>query len=399
MVELYLAIGAGLLLALLFSEVIERLGEPGFLGEILAGVVLGPSVLMLISSDRNGQFALFATVGALLLFFDVGYEQIDLDDLLAAKRPVLIIGLSGLLIPFSVGTALGLSFNFRLESSLYIGLILGVTSISVVVRTLMELDSLDTEYGKWLIGASVVDDIIGLLSISLLPLFFLGGGSTRTVTVLGLVLLFFVVAAIFYRVILPRFSDLLARAQESQADFLAVMGLLFLFGYGAEAVNLSTTIGALTVGLIIATNHRFKERNIRDDVKGIAYGVFIPLYFIFVGASMNLASLTRINVFVIAFVVVGLVANFVAGYLGNILAGGQREASLIVGLGLLPRSESGVALVAAGVAQGIVSNQIFIAYLVVFVLSVFATPSLLKRAVDRAERASGITESDTSSTH
>jgi Kef-type K+ transport system membrane component KefB len=384
--EIFLVIGVSLLLSLVLSEAIERLGEPGFLGEILAGVVLGPSVAMLIASTaENSPFILISTIGGLLLFFDVGYQQIDLSDLLAAFRPVLIIGLSGVFLPFIVGYIIGSYFGQGLESSLYLGLILSVTSVSIVVRTLLSLDKLDTQYGRWILGASVVDDVVGLLGISILPLFFVSGGLMGTVSALGLAALFFVAAAIFYRFLLDPVSDLLSKSQVGMADFIGILGLLFIFGYASDAVDLSYFIGALTIGLVISTNKRLEGKKLQSNVYGIAYGVFIPLYFVAIGARMNLADLT-LNTFILVFAVFGLLSNFVAGYVGNIIAGGPREHSLILGFALLPRSESGIAIVSLGVAQGIVGNQIFVAYLVVFVISVLLTPSLLKRAVERAER-------------
>ncbi|MFH5798088.1 cation:proton antiporter [Haladaptatus sp. CMAA 1911] len=384
--EIFLVIGVSLLLSLVLSEVIERLGEPGFLGEILAGVILGPSVAMLISSvSESSPFILISTIGGLLLFFDVGYQQIDLSDLLAAFRPVLIIGLSGVFLPFVVGYIIGSYFGQGLESSLYLGLILSVTSVSIVVRTLLSLDKLDTQYGRWILGASVVDDVVGLLGISILPLFFVSGGLMGTVSALGLAALFFVAAAIFYRFLLDPVSDLLSKSQVGMADFIGILGLLFIFGYASDAVDLSYFIGALTIGLVISTNKRLEGKKLQSNVYGIAYGVFIPLYFVAIGARMNLAELT-VNNFILVFAVFGLLSNFVAGYVGNIIAGGPREHSLIIGCALIPRSESGIAIVSLGVAQDIVGNQIFVAYLVVFVISVLLTPSLLKRAVERAER-------------
>ena len=384
-IELFLVIGASLLLALLLSEVIKRLGEPGFLGEIIAGVILGPSVIALISTTNStSPFILIATIGGLLLFFDAGYQQISLDQLLADFRPVLIIGLSGVIFPFIVGYGIGAWFGFRVESSLYLGLILSVTSVSIVVRTLLSLDKLSTQYGRWILGASAVDDVIGLLGISILPLFFVGGGMGATAMALGLAALFFVAITIFYRFLLDPMSDFLAKFQVGQADLIAILGLLFIFGYASDAVNLSYFIGALAIGLIVSTNKRLEAKNLQSDIYGIAYGVFIPLYFVVIGARMNLGSLT-LNSFIIAFAVFGLLSNFLAGYVGNLLAGGPRKHSLIFGFALLPRSESGIAIVALGVSQGIVGNGIFNAYLVVFVISVLLTPSLLKRAIARSE--------------
>ncbi|WP_049971283.1 cation:proton antiporter [Haladaptatus cibarius] len=387
--ELFLVIGASLLFSLVLSEAFERLGEPGFLGEIVAGILLGPSVLMLISNtNQNNPFILIATIGGLLLFFDAGYQQISLDQLLAAFRPVLIIGLSGVIIPFVVGFAIGTGYGFGLESSLYLGLILSVTSVSIVVRTLLSLDKLDTQYGRWILGASAVDDVIGLLGISILPLFFVGGGASATVSALGLAALFFVALGVFYKFLLDPIANLLAKSKVDQADFIGILGLLFVFGYASDAVNLSYFIGALSVGLIVSTNKRLEGKSLQSNIYGIAYGVFIPLYFVAIGARMNLADLT-LNSFIIVFAVLGLLSNFIAGYVGNLLAGGPREHSLIFGFALLPRSESGIAIVALGVSQEIVGNRIFVAYLVVFVISVLLTPSLLKRAVNRAEAKNG----------
>ncbi|WP_247000069.1 cation:proton antiporter [Halosolutus gelatinilyticus] len=392
--ELFLVVGASLLVSLVLSEAIERLGEPGFLGEIVAGILLGPSVLALIgTTDQTSPFILIATIGGLLLFFDAGYQQISLDQLLAAFRPVLIIGLSGVILPFVVGYVIGTFYGFGLEASLYLGLILSVTSVSIVVRTLLALDKLDTQYGRWILGASAVDDIIGLLGISLLPLFFVAGGTGQTLSALGLAVLFFVALVVFYRFLLDPIANLLANFQVDEADFIAVLGLLFVFGYASNAANLSYFIGALAIGLIVSTNKRLEGKDLQSNVYGIAYGVFIPLYFVAIGARMDLGALT-ISSFIVVFAIFGLLSNFAAGYVGNLLAGGPREHSLIFGFALLPRSESGIAIVALGVTQGIIDERIFVAYLVVFVISVLLTPSLLKRAVARAE-ASGSVPSST----
>lgn len=383
--ELFLIIGVSLLVALALSELIDRLGEPGFLGQIIAGVLLGPSVIALIgNTNANNPFILVSTIGGLLLFFDVGYQQISLKQLLADFRPVLIIGLSGVILPFIVGYGIGTWFGFRFESSLYLGLILSVTSVSIVVRTLLSLDRLKTQYGRWILGASAVDDVIGLLGISILPLFFISGGTGATLSALGLAAVFFVALFIFYRFLLDPISKLIGNFQVKEGYLIAIFGLLFVFGYASDAVNISYFIGALAIGLILSTNKRLESKNLQSDVYGIAYGIFIPLYFVAIGARMDLGALT-VNSFIVAFAIFGLLSNFVAGYVGNLLAGGKRNQSLIFGCALLPRSESGIAIVAVGVSQGIVGEEIFVAYLVVFVISVLVTPSLLKRAVARSE--------------
>jgi len=168
MAELLLVIGVTLLVAFAFGEVLERVGQPALVGEIIAGLVLGPSVFGLI--DYDGTFAAFGIIGAMLLFFDIGYEHLDLTDLLSVGPVAVSIALFGMIVPAGSGFALGLTFDFGVVESAFLALVLSVTSIAVTARTLLDLRQLDSQIGHRVVGAAVVDDVVGLVAFALLLL-------------------------------------------------------------------------------------------------------------------------------------------------------------------------------------------------------------------------------------
>ena len=383
-----LTVGSALLLALLLGELVERLGQPSLLGEIAAGVLLGPHLLGII--DPEGSFALFATIGAVLLFFDVGYEGIDLHDLLHAGRPAAIIAIAGMAVPGATGYALARGFGYALAAGLFFGLLFAVTSIAVTVRTLMHLDRLDTTYGVRIVGAAVIDDVIGLVALALLVLFVRGQSLLELGTQLGLIAGFFLVAGGF-AMLVHHVSSLLDRSVQRGADVLAILGFTFLFGYFADVVGLTASLGAFVVGLTVGAEERFDRLPIREEFVGIAYGLFIPLFFASIGAQLDVSLLTDLSVFVVAVVACGVGAKVLGGYLGARLARVTSTDAVVVGIGLVPKSEVG--LVVAGLAHtgGYIDDRLFSAFLALLLVSVVTTPPLLKRAIRRANHAAEAT--------
>jgi len=155
-------------------------------GEIIAGLVLGPSIIGLIDYDET--FAVFGIIGAMLLFFDIGYEHLDLTELLSVGSAAVSIALFGMIIPAGTGLALGLAFDYSVTESAFLALALSVTSIAVTARTLLDLHQLDSRVGHRVVGAAVVDDIVGLVAFALLLLAVSGGGTIEAVTTLGQVI-------------------------------------------------------------------------------------------------------------------------------------------------------------------------------------------------------------------
>ncbi|AGN02875.1 sodium/hydrogen exchanger [Salinarchaeum sp. Harcht-Bsk1] len=381
MADVLLVVGATLAVALVFGEVLERLGEPALVGEIVAGLVLGPSVVGLI--DYDGTFAVFATIGAMLLFFDVGYEHLDLTELLAVGPAAISIGLCGMVVPAATGVALGLAFGYGAVETAFLALALSVTSIAVTARTLVDLERLESRIGHRIVGAAVVDDVLGLLAFALLLTTVSGEGFQAAVTTLGKVIVFFAAVAVARFGIVAWLSSLLARSRQIGVDVLALLSAVFLGSYGAEAAGLDVTIGALVVGLLVGENERFSRLEVREGIVGIGYGVFIPIFFAGVGARIDLRVLSTLDAFLIAVVTLGVVSKFVGGLVGNAIAGGDVGESVAIGVGMVPKAGVGLAIVGTALTEGYVTRQLFSAFVLLVLVSVLVTPSLLQIAIRR----------------
>jgi Kef-type K+ transport system membrane component KefB len=378
--DVFLVVGTVLLLALLLGELMERLGEPALLGEILSGVLLGPSLLGLI--DPEGDFALLAGIGAVMLLFDAGYEDVDLEMLMSVRRTASVIAVLGMVLPFAAGLIIGLSFGYPGETCAFIGLALTVTSIAVTARTLIDLGKLRTTYGSKILGAAVVDDVLGLLGFSIFLILTVSGRLRvgQVLLTVGKVLLFFGAAYVVYSLI-GRLSNTLSGSAQRGADFLAIMGILFILSYGADISGLDAIIGAFAAGLIIGSERRFKELEIREGIIGVAYGVFIPLFFAYVGALLDFTAIGKFNIFIFTVVVVGVLSKMSGSYLGSRLTRAGHRESLVIGVGMVPRTGVELAILTAAFSAGIVDERIYSAILALVAVSVLLTPSLLKRAI------------------
>ncbi|MEY7851159.1 cation:proton antiporter [Natrarchaeobius sp. A-rgal3] len=381
-IQIFFSVGVALATALLLGELVERAGEPVILGEILAGIVLGAYVLEIV--DPDGSFALLAAIGSMLLLFDAGYEEIDVQQLERGGRSVLVIAMFGVGLPAIGGLVTGMVFGYSIITGLVLAITLGVTSIGVTARTLLDLDSLNTRYGHHVVGAAVTAEILGLVVFSLVMASQQTGASAgQIVRILGLVVAFFVGALLVHRFLIERISRLLASSRQTGSDMIGIMGLLFLFGYAADAVGLDVIVGGLVAGLIVSSERRFRETKIREGIVGIAYGVFIPLFFVNVGAQMDPSVLVRFDPLVIAVVAIGVVVKVGGSYLGARLARHPPDEAWVVGVGMLPRAGVELVVSTTALAAGLIDERLFSAVLALVFVSVLATPLLLKRAIRR----------------
>jgi Kef-type K+ transport system membrane component KefB len=384
--SVFLTVGVALIAALALGELADRAGEPVILGEILAGILLGTHVLGVIGATES--FALLAAIGSMLLLFDVGYEELDLTELKHGGLAVVLVVLFGAGLPAVTGAATGLLFGYSRAASTILAIALGVTSIGITARVFLDLDRLDTRYGHHVVGAAVTTEIIGLVTFSLLLATKQSGGVLmRGVRVLGPVVVFFAGVFVVQRFVIGRVSSLFARFRQPNADLLGIMGMLFLFGFAADTVRLDVVIGGLITGLIVGGERRFREIEIRDGITGIAYGVFIPLFFVNVGTQMDPSVLFHADPFVTAVVTGGVATKLGGGYIGARLAGYASEDALVVGVGMLPRAGVELVVITGALGAGVIDERVYSAVLALVLVSVLATPPLLKRTIGRSERS------------
>jgi Kef-type K+ transport system membrane component KefB len=167
---------------------------------------------------------------------------------------------------------------------------------------------------------------------------------------------------------------------------LALLGILFLASFGAEAAGLDVTLGALVVGLLVGEDDRLSRVEVREGIVGIAYGVFIPLFFASVGVRIDVGVLTTLDGFVVAVVVLGLAAKFVGGFVGDLVAGGGAREAVAIGVGMVPKAGIELAIITTALAEGFITQRLFTALTILVLVSVLVTPSLLKTVLRRTER-------------
>lgn len=395
-ISIVFLIALALLFARIFAYFFDRLKQPAVIGEIFAGIVLGFIGLVVFTGDtfsifslsftlpslnfQSAEFRIFAEFGILFLLFISGLET-SISKLKKMKRTSSYVAAGGIILPLVLGFGIALLLGFDIQESMIIGLILIATSVGVTVRTLIDLYALDTDVGATILGSAVIDDVFGIIILA----FFLG---TDTILYIGLkVVIFFVVFLYLGLLIFDRLLKL-GEAIRLPKAFLSIVLAIFLFyGFIAESLGIAGIIGAFIAGLLIG--HNLKNRKIIEDVKTIGYGFFIPLFFIWIGASVwadtsiftlkSLSSILGISVVLIAIAIIGKV--FGCGIPAK-LAGMNNKESLQIGIGMIPRMELALIIVSSSISHkiltGSAAHQILLITIILTLATTLLTPFLLK---------------------
>lgn len=371
-----------LLGAKLGEEVLRRLGQPGVVGELLGGFLVGPFGLGLVQPGETA--AVFAEMGVVVLLFSVGLE-VRTDDLLKVGRPAILTAVIAMLLPIAGGFALTAALGEPTMASFFVGLALAATSIGITSRVLRDMGVMDRTFARVVIGAALVDDILALVLIGLAAGAAEGDLSASTLLVgvagIGLVLLGFAIARRARGVRSEVFTWPLFADTPLVPSFLIMLATALL----ATAVGLAAIIGAFVAGLVVAETEAADE--LEHDMKPLA-SVLVPFFFAVTGAQLDLSALLQpsIAVLAVALAAIGVVTKAVGGMIGARSIG--RWGSATVGFGMVPRGEVGIVVANLALATGVVGADLFAAMLVAVVLTTVAAPYLLAWSVPRAERES-----------
>ncbi len=354
---LLLELGLALLLAKLFGEAFERIGQPAVIGEILVGVVIGHELLgPYLGIDISGEiFEAFATVGIMLLLFLSGLE-VELKKLKETGKLAGIVAMGGVILPFSGGYVIGMwQFN-DFNIAMLLGAVLTATSVGVTARILMDAKTLDTKAGSTIIGAAVIDDVLGILVIVIVSSVALTGGiSFEALSVLSLKMLaFFFITLIVGLKIIGRLTNLFEKMGTEKAFIALSLTMGFLFGVFAESVQIAGITGAFIAGLIIGETP-FRRRA-ADEIKTIGYGFFIPLFFVSVGTWIDFEAFSESIVLMTILVVVAILGKLIGCGLPAKLMGCPTKEAIIIGVGMIPRLEIGLVVAAIGISAGMVAD-------------------------------------------
>lgn len=368
-----------------------RLGQPSVLGELIAGLLLGPSVFDLLhhtpftSEHLSETIALMAEMGVLLLMFLAGLE-LHIQDLVKSGKVAGLAGTLGVIVPVVMGFGLGRIFGMDNTPALFVGLVLAATSVSISAQTLMELRVLRSRVGIGLLGAAVFDDVLVILGLSIiLALTADGGGGLASVSLLVLrMVLFVVVAALIGVLLLPRLARRVDRLPISQGLMAFTLVTLLLYSWAAEALGgMAAITGAFLAGLFFSRS-ALRER-IQASVSVVAYGFFVPIFFVSVGLVADTHKMAGQAIWlVLAMIVVAIVSKVIGAGLGARLAGFSNLEALQLGAGMMSRGEVGLIVATLGVNQGLLSPAVFSGVVGVVIVTTLLTPPTLRTLFARS---------------
>ena len=378
-----------LLAAKAAGTISTRLGQPSVLGELLVGVLLGPSLLNILGLSFINSPTLetiisdLSELGVLLLMFLAGLE-LHLGELAGHRRVSLLASVGGLLLSIGLGWGAGRLFGLKDSAALLIGMALGATSVSISARTLMEMGVLRSRVGLSLLGAAVVDDILSILAFSIFLAVTTGsGGFWGLVWLTARMALFLAGASAFGLWVLPRLARWVGRLSVSQGMLAFAIVILLAYGLAAELVGqMAALIGAFLAGLMFARTP--EKSQIEQGISSLAYGLFIPIFFINIGLSINLRSLQLNAVGLILVVTLAAIAGKLLGAAAGARLGGfPGNEAFQLGAGMVARGEVTLIVAAAGSKAGLLDSAAFSAIVAAVLLSTLVTPSMLRFAFAR----------------
>lgn len=357
------------------SHFSRRFGIPAVIGQLLVGIVLGNAGLRLVHPDI--LVADFSEIGVILLMFLAGIES-DLSLLRKYFRPGMYVAVLGILLPILLGTVSGNLFQIPLNESFFLGLILAATSVSISVEVLKELNVINTKEGSTILGASVVDDILVVLIVSV-SMSFLGakGGNDSP---LGMMLveqvLFFVAVFLLIRWGAPYLMRLSKKLLAESSVIIVSLILCLSMSYLADLIGLSSVIGAFFTGIAIGQTKVWKE--VQYNVEAIGYAVFIPVFFISIGLDISFEGIGNQLVLIVAVTLLAIASKLFGGFFGSKLAGFDNQSSLMVGSGMISRGEMALIIIQLGAQAQLVTDDYYSAFILVIIFTTLASPFLLK---------------------
>jgi len=356
----------------------SRINQSAVIGEILVGLVVGPSVLGLIT--YTDFVASIATLGAVILLFVIGLE-FEIEDIFQVRYG--IIALAGVIVPWIGGYWISLVFGYGTASAIFIGTALTATSIAITASILKEMGKLDTEVAKAIIGAAVIDDILGLIALSVTTEAVNGAISISSIGRLILIAIIFVAGGVYIG--RNYVSRLIVKMDESNIaakypEFVFIFAMMFAFFYAmcAELVGLSAIVGGFIAGVSFVGVNLKRSHNVKEGAEYLQM-IFAAVFFVSLGILADIHAVTpAVLVFLVVLTIVAIVTKVVGCGIPGRLTGLCTKDSLILGFGMAPRGEVAMIVALIGLNAGAIGQDIYVTLILMSLLTTLITPIIYR---------------------
>lgn len=365
----------------IFGLVAKKIKLPQVVGQILAGLLIGPCLLGWV--ENSEYIKVFGEVGVVLLMFSAGLET-NLKTLIKTGPVALLMATMGVLVPCALGTGLTLLFygpakigSPEFFKALFIGVIMTATSVSITVQTLKEMGKLKTELGTTIVSAAIIDDVIGIIVLTIV-LGIAEGNNSGIGSIFLKTGLFFLLAGVIGFILYKIFSFLDKRYPHRRRIVIFSIALCFALSYIAEKYfGIADITGAFVAGVILCN---IKDSNYVDRRISISsYLFFGPIFFAGIGLKTNISGMTwGLLAFSACFVVVAILGKIIGcGFAAKITKHTWKE-SLICGIGMMTRGEVALVVAQKGLDVGVISSEDFTPVILLIIISSVLTPVFFK---------------------
>jgi Kef-type K+ transport system membrane component KefB len=355
---------------------IKRFGYPVALGELLVGIVLGPSIFNLISDQTTVN--IFAELGAIILLFYIGLET-EISDLRKQLLPSLTVGVMGAIVPlmFCYYAALGLGISN--DEALFLGVVFTATSLGITIRLLKDLGKLNNPVGLTILGAGIVDDVVAVVLLSVVLSILSGAANAIDI---GLVVVkaiaFWIVIVLVGLKVLNKIIDRVRLDNEYFILFLLAYG--FLAAYVSAAIGLSAIVGAFAAGLPLS-RRQWKIRMVLERTTSL-YMFFVPIFFISIGTLINLRVFGEAAFLGLAITAIAFVGKIIGSFAAARMNKFSVQDSLKIGISMTPRGEMGLIVASLGLTSGLISTKTYSIAVMAVVLTTFIAMPILKKIMN-----------------
>ncbi|NJE43013.1 cation:proton antiporter [Thermococcus sp. GR6] len=378
--DVFLELAVILITAKLAGYISSRLGLPAALGQIVGGILLGPSLLNFVTYDEG--IRLIADLGVVMLLFLAGLET-DIEEFKRVGLPAFLIAVLGVAIPFLLGYAIAFKWGYPQMQALFLGGVMTATSVSLTVNVLMELKKLRTRVGTTILAAAVVDDVLGIIILTILVAINTKGTvyAKDIEIILMEIAAFFVLSYLLGKRAIKKLLKTSHRINLPETVTTVALVVMLFFAYLAEYFQIAAITGAYLAGILVAGSG--DARKITDKIITIGYAFFIPIFLVGVGAETNAKVIFTAGTFALVYSLLAVIGKVLGCGVGALLSKFKPEEALQIGIGMIPRMEVGLIMANIGLVEGVLDRAAFSMAIAMVMATTLVTPPLLKWAFTR----------------